>query len=214
MRLIVRVRLKARAIRSRCCIIQGSFNCDFVRVDKHCCPRSPTIFILGFAADAAQLSLAPNPSLDCYSIWVYIYPGSPRIRLRPKMLPVRTRICSYCCSMVMESAAQLTVLPHWPSIQSLQESSRSCACCHILLGCAQERAANAASRFTQFEVDQMYTFPLEVTATGSRSPTLAAWKCRSTHIKVTLYLPNEFMYPFELDIHALDTTCCTSRALA
>ncbi|RMY78464.1 hypothetical protein D0864_09275 [Hortaea werneckii] len=89
------------------------------------------------------------------------------------MLPIDAHICPYCLDMATEPVAQPATLPHWPSIERLEESSRTCACCHVLLGCAQERASDAAGRFTKFGVDQMRTLPLEMTSLETTCPARA-----------------------------------------
>lgn len=131
------------------------------------------------------------------------------------MLPVEAHLCLYCLNMATEPAAQPATRPHWPSIQRLEESSRTCACCHVLLGCAQERASDAAGRFTKFEVDQMRTLPLVAFTRSSTARTLAAGELRSTRIDVKLCLPNLFHYLFSLEIISLETTCrkCCARSI-
>lgn len=131
------------------------------------------------------------------------------------MLPVEAHFCPYCLDMATELAAQPDTLPHWPSIEKLEESSRTCACCHVLLGCAQERASDAAGRFNRFEVDQMRTLPLVASKRSSRVRSLAAGELRSTRIDVELCLPNSFHYFLSLEITSLETTCrkCCAHSL-
>lgn len=128
------------------------------------------------------------------------------------MLPVDTYLCRYCLDMATEPAALPAALPHWPSIQRLEESSRTCACCHVLLGCAYKRASGAAGRFAEFEVDQMRALPLEASTMVSTVRTLAAGELRSTRIDVKLCLPNLFHYSCSYEITSLKTTSRKSCA--
>lgn len=132
-----------------------------------------------------------------------------------KMLPLDAHLCHYCLDMATKPAAQPATLPHWPSIERLEESSQTCACCRTLLGCAQERASDAAGRFNKFEVDQMRTLPLVASTRSSTVRTLAAGEIRNTRIDVKLCLPNLFHYFFSLEITSLETTCrkCCARSL-
>lgn len=132
-----------------------------------------------------------------------------------KMLPFDAHLRPYCLDMATEPAAQPATLPHWPSIERLEESSQTCACCHILLGCAQEKASDAAGRFNKIEVDQMRTLPLMASTGSSTVHTVAAGELRNTRIDVKLCLPNLFHYFFGLEITSLETTCrrCCARSL-